>query len=227
MSEKRELSNLFYVLNKMGIGDLTANHASILSQNKKGYYINKHKYLFSQVNQNNLVFVSLKDNYSTKYKHVNKAGFHIHKYLHNSIAKPKAILHTHTVNGIAISCLKNGFNTKLNQSSMRFHNKIEYFKYNGMVVDDKEGIKLKKIIKKDTKLIILRNHGIILIGESIDEIFHLNYHFEKCAEVQLLLGNKVLNHSNNKLAKLTSLQHGSFGKIGSMSWSAIKKQLNL
>ena len=33
-----------------------------------------------------------------------------------------------------------------------------------------------------------------LIGESIDEIFHLNYHFEKCAEVQLLLGNKVLNH---------------------------------
>ena len=48
----------------MGIGDLTANHASILSQNKKGYYINKHKYLFSQVNQNNLVFVSLKDNYS-------------------------------------------------------------------------------------------------------------------------------------------------------------------
>ena len=95
MSEKRELSNLFYVLNKMGIGDLTANHASILSQNKKGYYINKHKYLFSQVNQNNLVFVSLKDNYSKKYKHVNKAGFHIHKYLHNSIAKPKHTPHTY------------------------------------------------------------------------------------------------------------------------------------
>ena len=90
MSEKRELSNLSYVLNKMGIGDLTANHASILSQNKKGYYINKHKYLFSQVNQNNLVFVSLKDNYSTKYIHKYLIIFHLLlKQLHNYLLNHK------------------------------------------------------------------------------------------------------------------------------------------
>ena len=186
--QKNELYKFLRVIDKFGIGDLTANHASILSSDGKGYYINKHKFLFSQINPNNLVYVDLKDNYKKKYKEINKAGFHIHKYLHLSKSKPKAILHTHTINGVAISCLKNGLNEKLNQSSMRFYNKIKYFDYTGMIVDDNEGSKLQKIVNKETKLIILKNHGIIVMGNTIDEIFHLNYHFEKCASIQLKLG---------------------------------------
>ena len=37
--EKKELVNLFYILDKMNMGDLTANHASIYSKKKKGFYI--------------------------------------------------------------------------------------------------------------------------------------------------------------------------------------------
>ena len=48
-------------------------------------------------------------------------------------AKPDYILHTHSENAVAISCLKNGFNTKLNQSSMRFYNAIKYFDYNDQI----------------------------------------------------------------------------------------------
>ena len=221
--QKNELYKFLRVIDKFGIGDLTANHASILSSDGKGYYINKHKFLFSQINPNNLVYVDLKDNYKKKYKEINKAGFHIHKYLHLSKSKPKAILHTHTINGVAISCLKNGLNEKLNQSSMRFYNKIKYFDYTGMIVDDNEGSKLQKIVNKETKLIILKNHGIIVMGNTIDEIFHLNYHFEKCASIQLKLGNQKINTVSEKICKTTCKQHSNFGPIGKLSWNATKK----
>ena len=76
----------------MNMGDLTANHASIYSKKKKGFYINKHQYLFSQVTLKNLSFVKLNDEFQKTYKEINKAGFFIHQYLHSSKAKPNAIL---------------------------------------------------------------------------------------------------------------------------------------
>tara|TARA_B110000967_G_C18712802_1_gene473579 strand:+ start:228 stop:917 length:690 start_codon:yes stop_codon:yes gene_type:complete len=226
--QKIELYKFLRIIDKFGIGDLTANHASVLSSDGEGYFINKHKYLFSQINPNNLNYVNLKDSYSHKYKEINKAGFHIHKYLHLSKSKPKAILHTHTINSVAISCLKNGFNEKLNQSSMRFFKKIKYFKFNGMVIDENEGLKLKKLVNKETSLIILKNHGVIIIAKTIDELFHLTFHFEKCANIQLKIGNRSdLSKVNNIIASQTSKQHSGFGKVGEMSWRAIKKKYKL
>ena len=136
-TSKKKLIDLLKILDHFNINDLTANHASVLSSNKKGFFMNQHKHLFSQVNANNLVYVDLKNDYSKKYSNINKAGFYIHKFIHNSAYKPRAILHTHSINSVAISCLKEGFKEKLNQSSMRFFKRVEYLDYSGMVIDKK------------------------------------------------------------------------------------------
>ena len=223
---KKKLEYLFKILGSWGISDLTANHASILDDKKKGFFINQHKFLFSQITSKNLVHVKLIDKFSPKYKIVNKAGFFIHKHLHNSRAKPGAILHTHSTNAVAISCLKKGFDTKLNQSSMRFFNKVKYFNYGSMVINDKEAINLGKAVNRNTKLIILKNHGIIILGDTIEELFHLTFHFEKCADIQLrIMNEKSKNLVSNKTAVLTSKQHLGFGPVGAMSWDAAVRLL--
>jgi ribulose-5-phosphate 4-epimerase/fuculose-1-phosphate aldolase len=219
--QKKKLVTLFKILNFYNLSDLTANHASILSSKKKGFYINKHKYLFSEIKLNNLSYVDLKEDYNFNYNEINKAGFYIHMFLHNSIAKPGAILHTHSTNGIAISCLKDGFNEKLNQSSMRFYKRIEYFDYDGMVMNSKIAKKLCSKVKKNTRVIILKNHGIIVIAKDIEELFHLTFHFEKCSEIQLkLINSQKINKISDRIAQLTCEQHESFGKVGHMSWKA-------
>ena len=222
---KQSLVNFFKILYQNNISDLTANHASILSKTKNSFFINRHELLFSQVNTKNLEEVKINDQFSSKYNRINKAGFFIHQYLHQSISKPKAILHTHSINAVAIASLKEGFIEKLNQSSMRFYNRVKYFNYSGMVIDDKEGRTLATIVKKDTKLIILKNHGIIILANSIEELFHLTFHFEKCSEIQLRLTNLKINNVNNKIANLTCKQHEQFGKVGEMSWNASIKNL--
>ena len=218
---QKNLENFFKVISKFDWSDLTANHASILSSDNKSFYINKHKYLFSEIKEKNLIKVDINDEYHKKYKDVNKAGFYIHKYLHNSKAKPGAILHTHSKNGVAISCLKDGFNEKLNQSSMRFYKRIEYIDYEGMVINAKIAKKMSSKVNIKTKVLILKNHGVIILGNDIEELFHLTYHFEKCAEIQLKVSHlKNLNHVKNKFASKTCSQHEGFGKVGHMSWNA-------
>ena len=46
---KKKLELLFKIIDYYNLSDLTANHASILSSDKKGFFINKHKYLFSEI----------------------------------------------------------------------------------------------------------------------------------------------------------------------------------
>ena len=136
--------------------------------------------------------------------------------------EPKAILHTHSENAVAISCLKGGFLTKLNQSSMRFYKSVEYVDYNAMAINQDEGKKIANKIKLDTRVVILRNHGVIILGETIEELFHLTFHFEKCASIQLKLSEQKSNIKlvSDKLANITSKMHKGFGPVGGLSWKA-------
>ncbi len=223
---KQNLSDLFKALNYLNISDLTANHASGVASNSKSFFINQHKHLFNEINTRNLINISLNKPLLSDLKKINKAGYYIHKYLHLSESNPKYILHTHSYNAVAISCLKSGFITDLNQSSMRFYNSVSYFDYTGMVVDDDIGANLASTTDKNTKLIILKNHGVILQSHTIEELFHLTFHFEKCAQIQLMLANvpsQRLNKVNKNIVAKTSNQHKSFGPVGQMSWKAIKR----
>ena len=47
--------------------------------------------------------------------------------------------------------------------------------------------KIANKLKSETRVIILRNHGVIILGKTIEELFHLTFHFEKCASIQLKL----------------------------------------
>lgn len=74
---------------------------------------------------------------------------------------------------------------------MRFFRRIEYHNYAGMLIDKK----IAKIIKKNTKVIILKNHVSIIFTDTIEELFHLTFHFEKYCNIQLSIKNQ--NKINN------------------------------
>ena len=223
---KKNLTDLFKALDHYNISDLTANHASVLSETGKSFFINQHQHLFNEINPSNLVEVDLTRPSLDSLKKVNKAGYIIHKYLHLSKSKPKYILHTHSHNAVAISCLKKGFDTELNQSSMRFFGTVKYFPYKGMVIDDKEGKSLASITDEKTNLIVLRNHGVIVLAQTVEELFHLTFHFEKCSSIQLMLiqtTEKDITRVKKRISLITSKQHKSFGPVGKMSWKAVKR----
>ena len=224
---KKKLANFYKILAYHNIGDLTANHASILSDDKKSFYTNQHVHLFEEITTKNLIKVNLFETKKNILQKVNIAGYYIHRNIHLSKYEPEAILHTHSENAVAISSLKTGFLTKLNQSSMRFYKAVEYVDYNAMAINQEEGKKIANKLKSNTRLIILRNHGVIILGKTIEELFHLTFHFEKCASIQLKLNYQKNNIKlvSNKIAKITSKMHRGFGPVGELSWNATLRVL--
>jgi ribulose-5-phosphate 4-epimerase/fuculose-1-phosphate aldolase len=224
---KKKLANFYKILAYHNIGDLTANHASILSDDKKSFYTNQHAHLFEEITTKNLIKVNLFETKKNILQKVNIAGYYIHRNIHLSKYEPEAILHTHSENAVAISSLKTGFLTKLNQSSMRFYKAVEYVDYNAIAINQDEGKKIANKLKSNTRLIILRNHGVIILGKTIEELFHLTFHFEKCASIQLKLNYQKNNIKlvSNKIAKITSKMHRGFGPVGELSWNATLRVL--
>ena len=227
--DRENLKNMcifFQILDMHKISDLTANHVSILASDKKHFYTNQHSFLFSEMTPANQLKVNFNEKRKMILSKINKAGYQIHRYLHMSKAKPFAILHSHSVNAVAVSCLREGFIEKLNQSSMRFYNKVKYFDYGSMATSKEAGSDIAKVVNRDTKLIILKNHGNIILAKSLEELHHLTFHFEKCCEIQLkiLNSNRRYNLVSNKVASITSNQHTQFGPVGKMSWEAILRK---
>src|ERR1700686_1992145 len=78
---------------------------------------------------------------------VNPAGFVIHSAIHAARHDAKFVLHTHTVAGMAVSCMEEGV-LPLNQKSMRFYNRIAYHDYEGVADDLDERERLVRDLGK-------------------------------------------------------------------------------
>ena len=114
---------------------------------------------------------------------MNPAGFIIHSAIHAARPDAKCVIHTHTIAGMAISCLEAGL-LPLSQKSLRFYNRVAYHDYEGKSdnIDERErlAVDLGKL-----NVMILRNHGLLVCGPSVKWAFKCMMSLEKSCKVQL------------------------------------------
>ena len=101
---------------------------------------------------------------------------------------------------------QNDFSTNCNQSSMRFYGSVKRIKkYNGLILNMKEGILIAKAIKKN-RVTFLQNHGVIVCGNEISHTFDDLYYLERCCYVQNIAqsaGKKLINVNNSTVARVS------------------------
>lgn len=116
---------------------------------------------------------------------VNLAGYKIHSAIHAARPDVHAACHAHSTYGTAYSCFGKEIEM-LNQDACIFYKKHSVYKnFGGVVLDSEEGKQIAEALG-DGKGIILQNHGLLTVGESIDEAAALFLLLEKSCEIQLL-----------------------------------------
>ena len=72
------------------------------------------------------------------------------------------------------------------QNALRFDGDIAYDDtYNGLVVDAAEGDRLARVLGS-RRALFLANHGVIVVGASVDEAFDSLYYLERACRLQVL-----------------------------------------
>lgn len=181
-----DLAACYRLIALNGMDDGTATHLTLRVPGEDNHFlINPYGLLFSQVTASNLVKIDIDGNIlqETEYG-INPAGFVIHSAIHGARNDAHCIIHTHTVAGMAVSCLEEGL-LPLCQKALRFAgDRLAYHDYEGKSDDLDERSRLVRDLGNANAL-ILRNHGLLVCQPTVGRAYHAMMNLEKVCKVQL------------------------------------------
>lgn len=117
--------------------------------------------------------------------HVNQAAFAVHAQVHRARPDAVAVAHTHSLHGRALSALGELIEPITQESCAFYEDHALYDAYTGVVVDEDEGRRIAAALGP-RKAIILRNHGLLTVGDSVDAAAWWFLTMERSCQVQLM-----------------------------------------
>ena len=148
------------------------------------FLINPYGLLFDEVTASSLVKIDAEGNpvEPSQYE-VNSGGFAIPSAVHKARPEIACVLHTHSVAGCAVSMQKDGL-LPLNQHALQVIGDIAYHDYEGTARNPEERARFLADLG-DRHIMVLRNHGLLIVGESIAAAFVATYRMERACAMQL------------------------------------------
>jgi len=182
-----KLAAIYRLVDMYGWTQSIYNHISVrISQDTEHFLINPFGMLYNEITASSLVKVDMQGGVveaGTTNFGVNVAGFMLHAAVHSARPDLKCILHLHTPNIVAVSSMKCGL-LHLSQESCLIGD-ISYHNYEGLVVEKAEWEILARDLGVHNKVMLLRNHGAVCCGETIEEAFYYAYHLVLACDTQL------------------------------------------
>lgn len=176
--------------------DLITTHISTrVPGTSDQFLINPFGMYFEEITASSLVKVDLQGRVIGPATYpVNPAGFVIHSAIHAARHDATCVLHTHPLNGTAVSAQEEGL-LPITQHAMVVINNLSYHDYEGIALRDEEKPRLVADLGAN-KFLMLRNHGLLTVGETIAEAWNNMYLFETACTMQVraLSGGKALRH---------------------------------
>ncbi len=194
------------------------------------FLINPYGMLFDEITASSLVKIDLGGNKldADNPFPVNPAGFTIHSAIHAARHDAKCVLHLHTANGVAVSAQKNGV-LPISQQSIFVLASLAYHDYEGVALNADEKPRLVTDLG-EKNFFMLRNHGLLTVGETIPDTFLFMYLFETACAIQIRAqaGGGELTRipqpiidGAQKQAKLVTKGLG-----GSLAWPGLLRKLD-
>lgn len=183
-----DLAACYRLADLFGFSDIVWNHITAKVPDTDHFLINRFGLRFDEVTASNLVTVDLDGKVidagtATSQDDVNTTGFIIHSAIHAARADVHCVMHSHSEGGLVVSAMAEGL-IPMVQDAIPFYRRLAYHDYEGLSVDPAERQRLAANLG-DMNAMILRNHGLLTVGETVGEAFMLMYYLEKACKVQM------------------------------------------
>ncbi|NWY44825.1 ADDG protein, partial [Sylvia atricapilla] len=141
---------------------------------------------FSEASASNLVKVNILgdvvDQGSTALS-IDSVGFSPHLAIYSTRPDVRCVIHIHTPATAAVSSMKCGI-LPISQEALILGD-VAYYNYQGSLDEQEERIQLQKVLGPSCKVLVLRNHGVVALGETLEEAFHYIFNVQLACETQV------------------------------------------
>jgi ribulose-5-phosphate 4-epimerase/fuculose-1-phosphate aldolase len=209
LHRKQRLAAAFRLFSRFGFDEGVAGHITARDPERLDHlWVNPFGMHFGHIRVSDLVLVNDRGEVVEGEHQVNQAAFVIHSQVHAARPDVVAAAHAHSLYGKAWSSLGRLLDPITQDVCAFYRDHAQFDDYTGVVLDLEEGKRLAHALG-DTKAVILRNHGLLTVGHSVDEAAFWFITMERSCQAQLLAegaGTPVLIDEGN--AALTARQVG-------------------
>ncbi|BAY77920.1 class II aldolase/adducin family protein [Nostoc linckia NIES-25] len=210
LHRKQRLAAAFRLFGRFGFSEGIAGHITARDPEfTDHFWVNPLGVYFGHIRVSDLILVNKEGEVVKGDAQVNQAAFAIHSQIHEARPDVVAAAHAHSIYGKAWSSLGRLLDP-LTQDSCAFYEDHALLEdYTGVVLDTSEGKRLAETLG-EAKAIILRNHGILTVGHTVDEAAFWYISLERSCQAQLLAQAagrpNIIKHET---ARLTHSQVGA------------------
>ena len=182
-----DLAAVFRWTARLNMHEGIANHFSVsLPDSNADFYVNGSGMHFSTIKASELVLIEQNkiEELKKKPELVDPTAINIHGAIHKKVPHARCILHVHSKYATALSTLKDPTLQPIDQNTMRFYNRVAVFRDFGGLGFEEESNKMAACIGNNRSM-LLANHGILTIGQTVAQAFDELYYFEKACETYI------------------------------------------
>src|SRR5262245_3338778 len=227
-----DLAACYRLVSRYGWEDLIFTHISArVPGTQDQFLINPYGLFFDEITASSLVKV---DQQGKKLEDspfdVNAAGFIIHSAIHAARHDAKFVLHTHTLNGVAVSTQQAGL-LPISQHSIFVLGTLAYHDFEGPALNEDEKPRLVADLG-DKQCLILRNHGLLTVGETAADAFINMYYLEASCAIQVRaqsgggelipVPKEIIDHAYGQSQSMSRPRGGR----GALPWPGLLRRLD-
>jgi ribulose-5-phosphate 4-epimerase/fuculose-1-phosphate aldolase len=182
---KERLAGALRIFGRLGYEDGVSGHITARDpEHEDCFWVNPFGMPFKHVTVGDLVLANAEGQVVEGRHHVNQAAFTVHAQAHLARPDVVAVAHCHSLHGRALSTLGELLDPITQESCAFYESHSLYDGYTGVVVDSDEGRRIATALG-DHKAVILRNHGLLTVGDSVDAAAWWFLTMERSCQVQL------------------------------------------
>jgi ribulose-5-phosphate 4-epimerase/fuculose-1-phosphate aldolase len=216
--ERIDLAAAFRWFARLDMHESVANHLSLaVSADGSKFLINPRGRHFARIRASDLLLLDAKDKATLERPDApDPTAWYLHARLHERLPEARCIMHLHSKYATALACLEDSTLYPIDMNTMRFFGRVALDQdFSGMALSDDEGARVASLLCGGRTVLLMANHGALVIGPSVAQAFDEFYYFERAAETLLTCyaTGKPLRLVSNEIAALTERQWRGFGQL--------------
>ncbi|MBV9344570.1 MAG: aldolase [Gammaproteobacteria bacterium] len=217
---------------RFGYSEGIDNHLTMLVPGYSDrFYLAPFGLLWAEVRARDLLEVDFQGRRVAGEGRVEDTALYIHLSVHRLKPDARCVLHTHMPHATALGMLQDGTLQMASQSAVGFYAQVAYADYQGLALDYSEGERMVRAMGT-APVLMLRNHGVLVTGDSAAEAFERLYFLERACQVQLLAraSGAPLQLIPESIVRATAAQFASALQVEGaarteLHFAALKRQL--
>lgn len=208
-AERVDMAAAFRWTARLGMHEAVANHFS-LAVNEDGtqFLMNPNQRHFSRIKASDLLFLDANDpNTMDQPDAPDPTAWGLHGSIHRACPHARCVMHVHSIHATVLACLADSSLPPIDQNTATFYNRYVVDNEFAGLAFEEEGTRCAKMLSDPKiKTMIMGNHGVLVIGDSVADTFNRLYYFERAAEtyIRALQTGQPLRILSDEIAEKTA-----------------------